>query len=266
MKKLITLILVLLLALPCLSAMAEPRYPAMVGVVTDAAAVLSRSTADDLRTFNERLEKLDGLNLYVATVDFLDGAAGQTYADQLFQRWSLSGDDILLLMAVGEDTYFFTSGSGSVRISDSVLTKLLVTHFETPFLAQRYDDALAALIPAFAEEASKAYSKEVSVGGLFGTEAAAAATARPADWWENTFDKHRIKTASLDVERMLDEAATSGEKREGIGMGTIFMIVFLLWFIFGRRNRRRRRGRVTFGTVAAGFGLFTILRKLFRQR
>ena len=263
MKKLIPLILALMLMLPCLSALAEPRYPANVGVTTDAAAVLSRATTDDLRTFNDRLSKLDGLNLYVATVDFLDGMAGQTYVNNLFQRWSLNNDDVLLLMAVGEDSYFFDMGS-SVRVSDSVLTKLLVTHFETPFLAQRYDDAIAALIPVFAEEAGKAYSKDVSAAGLFGTEAASAPAT--AAWWENTFNTNHGSAATIDVERIFDEASERTGKREGISMGTIFVVVFLVWFIFGRKNRRRRKGRVTFGTVVAGFGLFSILRKLFRNR
>ena len=265
MKKLFALILALMLMLPCLNALAEPRYPAKVGVVTDAAAVLSRSTTDDLRTFNDRLEKLDGLNLYVATVDFLDGTAGQTYVNNLFQRWSLGSDDVLLLMAVGEDSYFFTIGSGSVRVSDSVMTKLLVSYFEAPFLAQRYDDAIAALAPAFAEEASKAYAKDVSAAGLFGVEAAATATVVPAAWWEDSFKSHS-KAVQLDVERIFDDAADRVEKREGIGMGTIFVIVFLVWFIFGRKNRCRRRGRVTFGTVLAGFGLFSILRRIFGRR
>lgn len=86
MKRLATLLLLLisLTALLCAPALAEPRYPESGGVVTDAAAVLSASTVEDLRAFSEQLRKKADMPLRVATVDFLDGASLADYGEELF--------------------------------------------------------------------------------------------------------------------------------------------------------------------------------------
>ena len=64
--------LALLLSL-CLPAAAAPRYPAMNGMYTDAAGVLSSATLSDLRELQKKLDQEDALRLHIVTVDFLDG-------------------------------------------------------------------------------------------------------------------------------------------------------------------------------------------------
>ena len=91
-------------------ALAAPRFPERMDDVTDAAAVLPQSVVTDLESYNKLISKADGLTLVIATVDFLDGESIDDYAAQLREQWRLEKNDLLLLMAVGEDRCTFHAG------------------------------------------------------------------------------------------------------------------------------------------------------------
>ena len=112
MKKKICALLVLTLAL-CwsLAAFAAVRMPENRGALTDDANVLGTLTAKDVMAYASRVEEETGVKLHVALVNFLDGMEVKTYARQLFQRWELGGDDLLLLGAAGEDSFAAVMGS-----------------------------------------------------------------------------------------------------------------------------------------------------------
>lgn len=164
-KRICCLLMCLLLPF---AALAEPRYPAQAGATTDRAAVLSHETLEDLRTLDSRLKAADALRIRIVTVDFLDAQDVQVYADTLFTRWNLSDDELLLLMAVGEDAYAIAAGANVDRLlAPATQSKLVSAYFVGPFLNQRYEEAIAAFVPALVREINKVCGTNVSTDGLF---------------------------------------------------------------------------------------------------
>jgi len=245
------LLMAALLLFSC--ALAQPRYPDQKGPVTDAAAVLSRDTLNDLTDFAQALSEEDTLDLYVATVDFLDGASLIAYGSGLREHWKLDRDDLLLLMAVGEDKFgFFPGDKVSRELPASVLDKLLSAYFSAPFLRQEYDSAIAALMPALAEEINKRYDEHISVSGLFGV---AESFAMP-DWFTR-----EILTLP-EPEPDLRQRVTQEDEDTGLSLGKVILTVFLLMIIFGNHNRRRRGcmgcGCAPLSSILAALGLWKL--------
>lgn len=251
-----------LLILVSSAALAEPRYPDKQGLTTDAAAVLASSTLEDLSTFNQTLKDETGVQLYAATVDFLDGASLTDYAAGLRAKWGLGNDDLLLLMAVGEDKFGLFGGEDvNARLSAAVQQKLLSAYFESSFLAQRYDAAIASLVPALATEIGKAYDETVSVAGLFGQASATAAPATVQDWvdrWAQAYD-------TATPEATLRDRVTQEDHVSGISLGKVILTVALLMIIFGGSASRRRGGCgcsgcgcAPFSSILAGLGLWNL--------
>ena len=106
MKKNVIRILCLCLAvvLPA-CALAAARMPAMRDAVTDDADVLGQQTAADIAEYAQKVQEKTDISIHVAIVHFLDGLDAQTYANQLFEKWALGDDDLLLLGAAGEDSF-----------------------------------------------------------------------------------------------------------------------------------------------------------------
>ena len=259
MKRIMAFLLAALLCLPLVSAFAEPRYPASQGAVTDAAAVLSASTVQDLRKLADVLSDEDTLELYVVTVDFLDGTQLSSYAEGLRQKWDLDSNALLLLMAVGEDKFgLFGSSYVNEHLAASVQQKLLSTSFEAPFLRQDYDGAIAALMPALATEIGKAWQEDIGIDGLFGT-ASKANFSTESDWLDRAV--HYAKSYDWQSERAQQEAVDNG-----VSAGKIILTVFLLLIIFGNHGKRRNRegcgcGCMPFSSLLAGWGLWKLWKK-----
>ena len=165
MKRLFCLLLVCLLPL---CALAEPRYPDQTLPTADAAGVLDHATLEDLRTVDNRLKAVSAPRLRIVTVDFLDAQDVQAYADTLFTRWSLGENELLLLMAVGEDRYAIAAGAKVESLLPSeTLESLLNEHFAEEFLQLEYDDAVAAFVPALVRQINAACYTNVLTDGLF---------------------------------------------------------------------------------------------------
>lgn len=257
MKRLVSLLLAALLCLPLISALAEPRYPNSQGIVTDAAAVLSSSTVQDLRKLGEEFD--DILELYVVTVDFLDGATLSSYAAGLRGKWDLDDNALLLLMAVGEDKFgFFGSQYVNDHLAVSVQQKLLSTSFEAPFLQQDYDGAITALMPALATEIGKAWHEDIDITGLFGTVSKNSFSTEN-DWLD------RAAQYAYDYERHF-EYAREQVVDTGFSVGKVVLTVLLLLIIFSSRSKRRGRqgcgcGCMPFSSLLAGWGLWKLWKK-----
>ena len=142
-----------LFVLLCGTALAEPRYPDKTADATDAALLLSADTLKDWNELATRVKSATGVRLYLATVDFLDGASLADYGAGLRSKWGLDDDSLLLLMAAGEDTFgLFGGASVNKKFAPSAQEKLLSTAFQSAFIAQDYDGALTSLGPALARE------------------------------------------------------------------------------------------------------------------
>lgn len=235
---------------------AAPRYPARQEAVSDAAAVLSAQTVADLRTLADALEDEDAPSIFVVTVDFLDGEGIEDYAAGLRDAWKLGRNDLLLLMAVGEDKFTLTGGERvDERLSASTRRKLLAANFEAPFLRQDYDGAIAAFMPALVREINKAWNCDVRVKGLFGVQASVPATER--DWLDR-------------AERWEESIRRAGEEddEDTFTVGHLFLTFVLLAIIFSNFNRRDQRyrrgcgcGCMPFSSLLAGLGLWKLWQK-----
>ena len=228
MKRPLCLLLLLCTLLP---AAAEPRYPSQAGVTTDIAAVLSHETLEDLRTLDSRLDKADALRLCIVTVDFLDAQPVQDYADALFDRWDLDDDELLLLIAVGEESYAVSTGDNVDRLlASSTLTKLLTTHLAESFLAQRYDEAIALFVPAVVREINKVCGTNVATDGLFTRKS----------------DSLIVNWASSLTQASGDGAAsllTSKDRRTGLSVLKVVAIIAILLVAFGSFGKKGRASR-----------------------
>lgn len=226
------LILLLLLSVYTV-ALAQPRYPDGddEAVVVDAACVLSVSTVRDVEKLSERLEDEADVRLVVVTVDFLDGENLADYAQGLRDEWFLDEDeDLLLLMAVGEDACGLFPGE-DVGLSRATLQKLVATRFQSAFLAQRYDDAIAELMPALVDEINKRHGTDVSVSGLFGAAAQASQNV-----WSSRYERAQSESTPSLGDRIAYE-----DDDTGYSFGKVVLVVLMMMMIFGRRKRRRRR-------------------------
>lgn len=226
LKRFLCVILLLLMAT---SALAEPRYPVQSGVATDGAAVLSVNVLQDLRTLDKRLDHADAPRLCIVTVDFLDGTDVQSYADALFLRWKLPEDTLLLLLAVGEESYAISAGRNVDRlVAPSVQQKLLSAHLHEPFLSQRYDAAVAAFASAIVHEYNKACGTSVRTDDLF-----RSVSASLFDNWAST-----ISLTSADLPS--DPILTREDKHTGFSLLKVILIVVLLVLLFGSFRKVKR--------------------------
>jgi len=246
--------------LVCCTALAAPRYPEKNGYATDGAAVLSKKTMDDLNAYSKLLEKEAELGLYVATVDFLDGEGLESYAAGLREKWQLKDDDLLLLLAVGEDKFGLWGGEKiNRRLSESVQQKLLSAHLHGPFMRQDYDGAINACMPALNDEIGKAFDKAIALDGLFGT--VTAPDRNWADWAEDWSARMRENKASPAPERTVRERVTDEDEDTGFSLGKVILTLFLLSVIFGKKPRARRGcgcGCAPFSSLLAALGLYKL--------
>ena len=264
MKRFLSLLVAMLVLFACLPACAAPRYPERQGGTTDAAAVLSQSTLRDLATYAQRLKDETDIDLFVVTVDFLDGETLSSYGEGLFTQWKLDDDSLLLLLAVGEDKFATFSGKDVTRrLSRQVQDKLLSTSLEGPFLRQAYDEAIANFIPALTQEINKAFDADVSVGGLFGQAGSESLSVEEwADEWARRWDAVHDEEPAPDS---VGDRVTREDKSTGFSLGKVLLTVFLLMVIFGnfsdrrgRHGRRRGCGCAPFSSILAALGLWKL--------
>ena len=264
MKRFLSLLVAMLVLCACLPACAAPRYPERQGGTTDAAAVLSQSTLRDLATYAQRLKDETDIDLFVVTVDFLDGETLSSYGEGLFAQWKLDDDSLMLLLAVGEDKFATFSGKDVTRrLSRQVQDKLLSTSLEGPFLRQAYDEAIASFIPALTQEINKAFDADVSVGGLFGQAGSESLSVEEwADEWARRWDAAHDEEPAPDS---VGDRVTREDKSTGFSLGKVLLTVFLLMVIFGnfsdrrgRHGRRRGCGCAPFSSILAALGLWKL--------
>lgn len=278
----VLLILAVCAAMP--SAQAQPQYPENMGVVCDVADVFSSETVEDIKAFHATLLDKTGVGFYVVTVHFLDGQDIRTYAQTLFARWGLGENDLLLLMAVGEDTFYSVAGSSLVKVfAQDTQQHLLSSYLEKNFMALKYNEAIASYIPALSSVLAKQYNKTITLPERMAAsqpqaQATAAATATPwSESWESVLDT-ALDTALDSIDRVFggstsdnrqnqESVLTREDKNSGISLGSTLVLAIVLWLIFGKKSRRRdgRRngcGCSPLGWLFAAFGL----QKFFKRR
>lgn len=108
--------------------------------VSDFANVIDSDVEQDIIATNMRLEEMNGVQIAVVTVDFLDGADIEDYAYELFNQWGIgsaeSNNGVLLLLAIGEDNYYCLAGTGLNNVLSSGRIKLLLNEYLEPDFAR----------------------------------------------------------------------------------------------------------------------------------
>lgn len=282
-RKLWTGLLALVLLSLCVAgALAEAdiklaRFPQQRGSVTDDTNVLTEAMRKDIAEFAGLSTSQAGVQIQVVLVHFLDGLSPQEYAKKLFERWNLSGQDFLLLGAVGEDSFASVSG-GDVKqgFSDSNAQSLLYTSkFSELFKQQRYDEAFARYFLAFADMMEKQMDAKISLGNLFAAyhkqeisataddralnAAVSGAVSKGSQMWSDAIES--IGSSVRDYDNYHERKERDGN---GLTPAGWIVLVILLMIIFGQKDpsrRGKRRGCSPLGWILGAFGLGSLLKR-----
>lgn len=177
---------------------AAPTFPPLTGRVVDQAGILSEDTQEQLTSMLAQEEQQTGAQVVVATVKSLQGYEIQDYGYQLGRYWRLGqkGKDngAILLIAPAEHKVGIEVGYGLEGQLTDAQTKVIIDRVITPAF-KRGDYDRGVL------DGTKAILS--TIGG---------ATITPGD----------------------DQTSPQPADDHGGGHIPIFLIIFLLWIIFGR--------------------------------
>lgn len=130
--------------------------------VLDSAGVLSDSTERKIIRENQELFNETGAEIVIVAVDFLGGQEIDDYANDLFNDWGIGSSErnngILLVLAIGEDNYYATSGYGLEDTFDGAkFRELLDDYLEEDFAAARYDEGVGKFFDEVLAEVESYY-------------------------------------------------------------------------------------------------------------
>ena len=146
-------------AMPALAAV--PQRPANKYVL-DEAGVLSSATEREIIKENEELFEECGAEIVIVAVDFLGGKDIEDYANDLFNTWGIGSSQrnngILLVLAIGEENYYATTGYGLEDYFDGAkFQELFDDYLEEDFAAGRYDEGVEAFFDEVLDEVEDYY-------------------------------------------------------------------------------------------------------------
>ena len=252
MKKLFCILLCLMLFLLPAASFAAARMPELRGNINDSADVLSAQTISDLAEFSKLVSQKENLDLYVATVHFLDGMEAQTYADQLFDKWELTGEDMLLVCAAGEDAFATAMGEyAEMVLGRTNADNLLYTssEFSQLFRTQQYDAAMAAYAVGLNKLLEKQTGDSVRMDGLFGEESLIMGEPLDVDEY---FEKYG-GALWRDVMEAINETGADyqthyyeeEQEENGLTAGGWIVLLILIMIVLrqNKHDRQRRRDR-----------------------
>lgn len=138
--------------------------------VLDSAGVLSQDLEEEIIEENQRLFADCGAEVAVAAVDFFGGQDREDYANRLFNRWGIGSSErnngILLVLAIGEEDYYATAGSGIEDYFDGAkLDDLLYDYLEPDFAKEDYDAGVKKFFRAVVDELDSYYAHTPAGGG-----------------------------------------------------------------------------------------------------
>ncbi len=237
------LALILCVSLVC-QAQAETEYPPRPqGTVADLAGVLGEKTIQDAETLSARLQDAAGGQLYVLTRHFLGGADAQQYADKVFEVWSLTSQDALLLMVIGEEDFALSLGGSAKSALPTEARNTLLGAFRNTFRQREYDAALADLSLSLGQTLAKAAGSSLDASGLFGA-AAVQSTPQPqsvSDFWYGMFARDDYDSKENDQENIWQEWQSEWQHEESrVNWRGIIIWALVIYFLFFRRKKHRR--------------------------
>jgi len=137
--------------------------------VTDAAGVLSEVTRQDIISSNiDMMERAQGAQIIIVTVEYLDGMYADEYARRLFVDWDVGsgGNDncMLLLLATEEARGYLIVGVGiSNAFTNDMANRYLDTYFWPEVDARNFDTAVRNICEALFSWYAEFYGVGVNV-------------------------------------------------------------------------------------------------------
>lgn len=235
------LCLMMALILLPLTAFASVRMPAQRGTVTDDANVLSMQTVNDVTEYAALLSDAAEIEMHAVIVHFLDGLDAQTYADRLFEKWSLGSDDLLLLVAAGEDSCAASMGSKAAdTLGKANAENLMYTSsaFSSLLRSQQYDAAFNAYFTALNTLVEKQTGSTIRLGTMFGSRPTPeTAVDFGSELWRD------VMTALEDSgEELREEFERHEQEEEGLTAGG-WIVLIVLFVIIMKQSRKPHRAR-----------------------
>ena len=134
------------------------KYPEPTVFVNDFAGVFTDDEISQLNDFVSNFEKETTTEIFVVTVDSLEGLSIEQYASEFFNSWGLGKKDInngmLLLISIGDKELRIDTGLGLEKaITDDEAGKIINTIL--PYFAQgKYGQGALEGVRAIAKEIS----------------------------------------------------------------------------------------------------------------
>lgn len=180
----------------------------------DDAGVMTDATRAMIYYNNVELQKACGAQIVVAAVKTLNGLTREDYAYRLINEWGVGdrteNNGAVLLLAIDEDDYYLTTGTGLERHLDAGTVKTILDEYLEPdFASKNYDDGIRKTFEAIFTRVNSAYR--------------AGVTFQSAYNWETTGDSLSSKT------RTNPQTTETVEKQHkgGGGMSVIFVLIVL---------------------------------------
>ncbi|MBR3504942.1 MAG: TPM domain-containing protein [Clostridia bacterium] len=231
MKKVfaLALALMLLLSVPALAA-ASVLKPTDDFYVNDAANVLTNETVGHIVLNNDALYKACGAQIVIVTVDTTGSTKLENYAYKLFNDWKIGGSKnygFLLVMAIRDDDYWYTIGSGLDQyLTAGDVGELIDQYLEPNFARQDYDKGARAFFDALFADVARVLKAGVSVDETAYTRYVAKENAQNAG----------TQTGAVGG------ATSSSDSEEGSAIvGFLFIVLVVVVIVLIVRSRKRRR-------------------------
>ena len=143
----------------------------------DDAGVMTDATRAMIYYNNVELQKACGAQIVVAAVKTLDGLTREDYAYRLINEWGVGdktgNNGVVLLLAIDEDDYYLTTGTGMERHLDAGAAKTMLDKYLEPDFAKKdYDAGIRRIFEALFTRVNSAYR--------------AGVTFRDASSWQTT--------------------------------------------------------------------------------
>ena len=191
--------------------------------------------ADEL----EALYKACGAQLVFVTVDTTGSTKLENYAYKLFNDWGVGGSKnygFLLVMAIGDDDYWYEIGSGLDQyLTSGDVGELVDKYLEPYFAKQDYDGGAKAFFDALFKATSRALNAGVSVNN-------------------DAYDDYIAQHGGSDiggVNRGGNNGTPSRDDEDGgsVLLGLLVLAAVVVVIVLIVRSARRRRTVYTGGTT-----------------
>lgn len=260
-KRLLPFLFALILScFSCSSAWAQTT------AVDDQAAVIDVSLAGEIAALSKLTEDSLGIGLRVLIKHFLGGADIRTYAEKTLSEMSGNENLVLLVIVIGEESYYAALGSHAREmLGQEKVENLLTTHFRQPYIRDRaYDRALASFLLALSEHIQGAAGIKLPANRLLldysgrtaSEPSVTSAPSSPVSWLEGILSDAENSVRNAD--RYVQESRQA-EEGQGKGMSwfQIALIGFILYKIFGKK-RDGKQGCGPFSWILGTWGVSKI--------